>query len=251
MYKSLDGLEIPGFLFRPPAVVEGQCPVVVYPHGGPTSHYGDDWDGHAQYFLEKGYGWFAINFRGSTSYGLEFEHAEHGEWGVTDTEDCLAAHDYLSGLDWVDGSRIAIFGASYGSYMAVAALARDPKHRFRCGVAKYGDCDILTSWAQGDQAGVEDLERMMDHPSANRDAYHAGSPIHWVDDIERPLLIAHGELDERVSPKQSQELVDALRIHGKDFEYITYPTEGHGLLRKGPQVHFYQRLERFFDWYLM
>jgi dipeptidyl aminopeptidase/acylaminoacyl peptidase len=250
-YRSFDGLEIPGFLFRPAAADDGRRPVVVYAHGGPTSHYGDEWDGHAQYFLDKGYGWFAINFRGSTSYGLEFEHADHGVWGVADTEDCLAAHDYLAGLDWVDAARIAIFGASYGSYMALAALARDPQHRFACGIAKYGDCDILTSWAQGDRVGIEDLERMMGHPSENRDGYREGSPIHWAADVERPLLIAHGEQDERVHPKQSQQLVDALRRHGKTFEYVTYPTEGHGLLRRGPQVHFYQRLERFLDWYLM
>lgn len=250
-YPSLDGLEIPGFLFRPPAADHGRCPVVVYPHGGPTSHYGDEWDGHAQYFLDKGYGWFAINFRGSTSYGLDFEHAEHGKWGVADTDDCLAAYDYLVTLDWVDPDRVAIFGASYGSYLAVASLARDPQHRYACGVAKYGDCDILTSWAQGDQVGVEDLERMMGHPSANKAAYVAGSPFHHLADIERPLLIAHGELDDRVHPKQSEQLVTALRALDKTFEYVTYPTEGHGLLRRGPQVHFYERLERFLDWHLI
>ncbi len=250
-YRSFDGLEVPGFLFRPATADGGRCPVVVYPHGGPTSHYGDEWDGHAQYFLDKGYGWFAVNFRGSTSYGLDFEHAEHGRWGVADTEDCLAAYDYLAGLDWVDPGRIAIFGASYGSYMALAALARDPQRRFACGVAKYGDCDILTSWAQGDQVGIEDLERMMGHPSENREGYREGSPIHWVADIERPLLIAHGEQDERVHPKQSQQVTEALRRLGKTFEYVTYPTEGHGLLRRAPQIHFYERLERFLDWYLM
>lgn len=248
-FPSFDGLSIPAFLFRP--VGSGRRPVVVYPHGGPTSHYGDEWDGHAQYFLDKGYGWLAINFRGSTSYGRAFEHAEHGSWGVADTEDCLAAHDYLATLDWVDPTRIAIFGASYGSYLALAALARDPRHRYACGVAKYGDCDILTSWAQGDQVGIEDLERMMGHPSDNRSAYRDGSPVHWVADIDRPLLIAHGGRDVRVSPKQSEQLVKALTAHDKTFEYLTYPTEGHGLLRRAPQVHFYERLERFLDWYLM
>ena len=66
-------------------------------------------------------------------------------------------------LDWVDGERLGIFGASYGSYMALAAVTDDPEHRFRCAVAKYGDCDIVTSWAQGDRYGVQDLERMMGH----------------------------------------------------------------------------------------
>lgn len=249
-YRSHDGLQIPGRIFRPPDA-KGRCPVVVYPHGGPTAHYGDEWDGHAQYFIAKGYGWFAIDYRGSTSHGLEYEHANHGVWGVADTEDCLAAYDFVAGLDWVDPDRVAVFGASYGAYLAVAALARDPRHRFAAGIAKYGDSDILTSWAQGDQVGTDDLERMMKHPSEARAAYREGSPVHWVADIQRPLLVVHGELDERVSPQQSAELIQALRAYGKTFEYITYPTEGHGLLRRGPQIHFYQRLERFLDWYLL
>ena len=249
-YESSDGLSIHGFRFRPPgASAESPAPAVVYPHGGPTSAYTDAWDGHAQYFLDKGYAWFAINFRGSTSYGRTFERANHGVWGTADTEDCLAAADHLAGLDWVDGARIAIFGASYGSYMALCSLANDPQHRFACGVAKYGDCDILTSWAQGDRVGIEDLERQMGHPADARAAYRAGSPVHRVNDIERPLFVAHGEQDARVHPKQSEELVAALARHAKTYEYVTYPTEGHGLLRLGPQLHFYRRLERFLDWY--
>ncbi len=250
-YESFDGAEIHGFLFRPETALEARVPVVVYPHGGPTSAYTDGWDGHAQYFVEKGYAWLAINFRGSTGYGREFERANHGVWGVADTEDCLAAADYLAGLDWVDSSRIAIFGASYGAYMALASLARDPQQRFACGVAKYGDSDIATSWSQCDRGGREDLERMMGRPAENREAYRQGSPLWMVENIQRPILIAHGEKDEVVHPDQSEQLVAELRRLEKTYEYVTYPTEGHGLLRTGPQVHFYKRLERFLDWYLM
>ena len=252
VFASRDGLEIPGFLFRPrDASPDRPVPAVVHPHGGPTDAYGDVWDGHLQFFVDKGYAFLAPNFRGSTGYGRDFERANHDVWGVKDTWDCLAAADHLRTLDWVDGDRLAIFGASYGSYMALLSVTDDPEHRFRCAVAKYGDCDILTSWAQGDREGVQDLERMMGHPATNRAAYRAGSPIHRIGGIEAPLLIAHGERDERVSPRQSAELVAGLRRAGKTFEYVTYPTEAHGLLRAGPQVHFYRRLERFLDWYLI
>jgi dipeptidyl aminopeptidase/acylaminoacyl peptidase len=251
-YLSLDGMEVYGWLYRPAAAsAEHPCPAVVQPHGGPTSMTGDEWDGVAQYFLDKGYAWFAINFRGSTTYGREFERANHGVWGVSDTHDCLAAHDHLATLGWVDPTRVAIFGASYGSYMALHSVVDDPDNRFACAVAKYGDCDILTSWAQGDLVGRLDLERMMGHPRSARAEYTAGSPIHRIEHLEVPILIAHGELDERVSPNQSKELVEALRREGKQFEYITYPTEGHGLLRTEPFLHFHRRLERFLDWYLM
>jgi dipeptidyl aminopeptidase/acylaminoacyl peptidase len=248
-YRSEDGTEIEGFLFRPPST-GGQVPAVVYPHGGPTSVYGDEWDGHAQYFVDKGYAWLAINFRGSTTYGLSFERANHDDWGVGDTSDCVAAGRYLGGLDWVDPDRVAIFGASYGSYMALAALVH-PDNPFACGVAKYGDCDILTSWAQGDRAGVDDLERMMGHPSNNRQSYRAGSPIHDLDRLDRPILVAHGEQDARVHPLQAEELVAELRRLGKRYEYVTYPEEGHGFLLRDSQIDFYRRLERFLDWHLM
>jgi len=252
VFASRDGLEIPAMLFRPRDVSpERPVPAIVYPHGGPTDAYQDAWDGRLQYFVDKGYAWLAVNFRGSTGYGREFERANHDVWGVKDTWDCLAAADYLRTLDWVDGDRLGIFGASYGSYMSLLSVTDDPEHRFRCACTKYGDCDIVTSWAQGDREGVQDLERMMGPPSSNRAAYRAGSPIHRVEQIEAPLLIAHGERDERVSPRQSEELVAGLRRTGKTFEYVTYPTEAHGLLRAGPQLHFYRRLERFLDWYLM
>ncbi len=253
VFLSLDGTEIHGFLYRP-AGASADAPVaaIVYPHGGPTSYYGEEWDGHAQYFIDKGYVWFAINFRGSTSYGRDFERLNHNDWGVGDTQDCLAAADYLASLDWVDGDRLGIFGASYGSYMALLSVTDDPVYRFKLGVCKYGDCDIRSSWAQGDREGVQDLERMMGPPSSNRAAYAAGSPVLRLDHLRAPLLIAHGEQDIRVNPAQSEELVAELRrLGGKTFEYVTYPTEGHGLLRYDPQLHFYRRLERFFDWYLM
>jgi len=251
-YTSLDGLAVHGWLYRPAgAATDRRCPAVVYPHGGPTSATGDEWDGVAQYFIDKGYAWFAINFRGSTSYGLEFERANHGVWGVADTHDCLAAYDHLATLDWIDPTRVAIFGASYGSYMALHSVVDDPGDRFKCAVTKYGDCDILTSWAQGDLVGRLDLERMIGHPRLARAEYAAGSPIHRIEHLNVPILIAHGELDERVHPNQSKELVEALRREGKQFEYITYPTEGHGLLRPETFLHFYRRMERFLDWYLM
>lgn len=248
-YQSTDGLEVEGFLFRP-ADTSQPVPAVVYPHGGPTSAYADEWDGHAQYFIDKGYAWFAINFRGSTGYGLEFERANHDDWGVGDTNDCIAAGQFLQTLDWIDGDRLGIFGSSYGSYMALTALVH-PDNPFVCGVAKYGDCNILTSWAQGDRGGGDDLERMMGHPSRNRTGYEKGSPIHVISQLERPILIAHGEQDRRVHPKQSEELVAALKRLGATYEYVTYPTEAHGFLRREPQLHFYRRLERFLDWYLM
>ncbi len=246
-YKSLDGLEIEGFLFKPTGVSR-PVPVVVYPHGGPTDFYGDEWDGEAQHFIENGYGWLAINFRGSTSYGLEFERANHGDPGIGDAGDCVAAGQFLRTLDWVDPDRIAIFGPSYGAYLALASLVH-PENPFVCGVAKYGDFNLLTSWHQTDRVGRDDAVRLYGHPEENPDAYRAGSPIYGVPNLTAPILIAQGEKDPRVHLKQAEELVEALERHDKTYEYVTYPTEAHGLLNREPHLHFYRRLGRFLDWH--
>ena len=145
-FESFDGLEIPAFLMRPRgASPERPVPAVVYPHGGPTDCYADEWDGHAQYFVDSGYAWLAVNFRGSTGYGRDFERLGHGVWGVDDTKDCLAAADFLRTLEWVDGERLGIFGASYGSYMSLCAVTFDPEHRFRCAVLRHGAAACRTS----------------------------------------------------------------------------------------------------------
>lgn len=252
-YRSFDGVEVHGYLFRPSgASAEKPAPAVVYPHGGPISAYGDEWDGHAQYFVDKGYAWLAPNYRGSTGYGRDFERLLHGQVGVDDTKDCLAAADYLRTLDWVDGSRLAIFGASWGSFISLLAVTDDPEHRFRCAVCKYGDSNFLTSWSQGDRGGVHEAqENLAGSPAESRDAYERASGVHRLEQVEVPILVAHGEKDERVHPKQSEELVAGLERLGKTYEYVTYPTEAHGLLRAGPQIDFYRRLERFLDWYLL
>ena len=74
--------------------------------------------------------------------------------------------------------------------------------------------------------------------------------MHRLENITVPLLIAHGELDVRVHPGQSEELVGELRRLGKTLDYLTYPSEGHGFLRRAPFLDFSRRLDRFLDWYL-
>jgi dipeptidyl aminopeptidase/acylaminoacyl peptidase len=280
-FPSLDGLEIPGFLFRGAGIGEkgqgdegkrdkgkgirgkggrglgrlgtmsGAGAGIVYPHGGPTAQYALEWDPWAQYMLAKGYTILAPNYRGSTGYGLSFERGNYNSWGEGDTGDCLAAADFLSALEGIDRQRLAIYGGSYGGYMVTCCLAFDPQHRFACGVAKYGDCDMFTSWAQCEYTGREDLYRMMGHPATNRQGYQAASPITHAADIQAPVLIVHGLQDPYVPPMQSEELVEALRREDKTYEYVTYPDEGHGILRRVNLLDFYARMERFLDWYLL
>jgi dipeptidyl aminopeptidase/acylaminoacyl peptidase len=247
-YKSYDGLEIPAFLYRPE---KSNGAAIVYPHGGPKDQYGFFWDELAQYFTAKGYTYLAPNYRGSTGYGRDFERANYNDWGVGDTQDCLHAAKYLRTFNEVKADRIGIAGGSYGGYMTAASLSRDPEYLFACGVAKYGDSNLVSSWAQCEKRLRLYTEIFLGHPADNLEIYWKGSPITEVKNIQKPVLILHGLLDTVVPPEASEEWVEALRRAGKTYEYKTYDDEPHGFLRRENLQDVYERMERFLDWYLL
>ena len=189
-YKSFDGLEIPAFLYRPH---KPNGAAVVHPHGGPSSQYAFEWDVLAQYLVAKGYTFIAPNYRGSTGYGIPFEHANYNDWGGGDTRDCIAATKYLQSLPGIDPARIASMGGSYGGYMTMCVLARDLEYNFACGIAKYGDSNLLSSWAQCKRELRLYTEIFLGHPTKNRAVYQAGSPIDDFHNIRKPVLLLHGE----------------------------------------------------------
>ena len=247
-YTSFDGLEIPALLYRPRKPNQA---AILYPHGGPTEQYGYAWDILAQYFVAKGYTYLAPNYRGSTGYGVEYEHANYDQWGVGDAQDCLHGADFLADLPEVDSERIGILGGSYGGYMVACCLSRDPQYRFACGVSRYGDTNLLTSWAQCERITRLYTEMQIGHPAFNRKVYLDGSPIYQVENVQKPVLLLHGLEDQVVPPQASEEWVEALRRAGKTFEYKTYAGEPHGFLQRATQMDSYARIERFLDWYLM
>jgi dipeptidyl aminopeptidase/acylaminoacyl peptidase len=247
-YPSFDGQQISALLYKPP---KPNGAGIVHPHGGPSSQYVFDFDLLAQYLVAKGYTFIAPNYRGSTGYGVAFEQANYNDWGGGDMQDVLYAARYLHTLKWVDRQRLAIFGGSYGGYMAALCLARDPDYLFACGVSKYGDAHLESSWALCKRDLRIYSEMMLGKPGLNREAYVKGSPLLQVENIKRPLLLMHGLVDDVVPPESSEILVEALRRHGKVFEYKTYAGEPHGFLKRHTLLDAYERVERFLDWYLM
>ena len=246
-YKSFDGLEIPAFLFRP---AKSNGAAILYPHGGPTAQYGYEWDELAQYLTAKGYTYLAPNYRGSIGYGKTFERANQNDWGLGDAQDCLHGAKYLRGISGIEPDRIGIAGGSYGGYMAICCLSRDPDYLFACGISKYGDSNLVSSWAQCEKRLRLYTEIFLGHPAANRAIYQKGSPIAEVRNVQKPMLILHGLLDSIVPPEASEEWVEALKRHDKVFEYKTYGDEPHGFLRRENLYDAYERMERFLDWYL-
>jgi dipeptidyl aminopeptidase/acylaminoacyl peptidase len=247
-YKSYDGMEIPAFLYRPE---KSNGAAILYPHGGPKDQYGLAWDEFAQYFTAKGYTYLAPNYRGSIGYGREFERANYNDWGVGDTQDCLFGAKYLRSIKNISPDKVAITGGSYGGYLTINALSRDPEYLFACGIAKYGDSNLISSWAQCEKRLRLYTEIFLGHPSTNSDIYLKGSPISDAKAIQKPVLILHGLLDTVVPPEASEEWVEALRREGKTFEYKTYADEPHGFLRRDNHFDAYERMERFLDWYLL
>jgi dipeptidyl aminopeptidase/acylaminoacyl peptidase len=247
-YKSADGLEIPAFLYKPKRPNHAG---ILHPHGGPSSLYAAEWDVLAQYLVAKGYTFLAPNYRGSTGYGVQFEHANYNDWGKGDTQDCLHGAKFLHTIPGIDPARLAVFGGSYGGYLTVCSLSRDPEYLFACGIAKYGDSNLVSSWAQCSRELRLYTEIFLGHPARNRQVYLDGSPVRDVANVRKPVLILHGLLDDVVPPEASEEWVEALRTHGKTFEYKTYSDEPHGFLRRDNQLDVYERIERFLDWYLL
>jgi dipeptidyl aminopeptidase/acylaminoacyl peptidase len=247
-YKSFDGLDIPAFLYKPET---SNGAAIVYPHGGPKDQYGYIWDELAQYFTAKGYTYLAPNYRGSTGYGKQYERLNYDSWGVGDTQDCLQAAKFLRSFKEIRPESIGIAGGSYGGYMTICSLSRDPDYLYACGVSKYGDSNLVSSWALCEKRLRLYTEIFLGHPSVNYGYYLKGSPIAEVANVQKPVLILHGLLDTIVPPESSEEWVEALKRHDKVFEYKTYDDEPHGFLRRENLYDVYERMERFLDWYLL
>ncbi len=247
-YFSYDGLEIPALLYRP-STPNGAA--VVEPHGGPADQSTFGWEILAQYFVAKGYTWLAPNYRGSTGYGVAFEHANYNNWGMGDTQDCLHGAKFLRGLPGIASDRIAIYGASYGGYMVACCLSRDPDFAFTCGICKFGDANLFSSWALANRSTRLYTEMQIGHPARNSQTYIDASPIYQTKNIEAPVLILHGLLDDIVPPESSEEWVEELKREGKTFEYKTYADEPHGFFKRETNLDVYARVERFLDWHLI
>ncbi len=247
-YRSFGGLEISATLYKPD---KPNRAAIVYAHGGPREQFGMDWDPFIQYLVAKGYTFLAINYRGSTGYGRDFEHLNDNDWGGGDTQDCLYAARYLSGLDWIDFGRLAIMGPSYGAYLVSCVLSRDPDYQYSCGIYLYGDADPLNSWALTERNTRLYTEMQIGTPADNWSVYYEGSTINQVNNIRKPVLILHGLEDDVVPPLSSEQWVEELRKANKTFEYKLYAGESHGFLKRVNILDAYTRMERFLDWYLM
>ena len=247
--RARDGLRVEGTLWRPTAATGkrgGQrVPTVIYPHGGPTWQSFRSFQPFKLLLAKEGFALLDVDFRGSTGYGRDFRHANHGEWGHGDVHDLIDAAHWAQEQPWSDG-RLAIFGGSYGGYMALCALVEEPD-LWSAGVDLYGDSEIAESFRHGDRPGRLDLKKMMGTPddAARAEVYRRGSPLYGAERIQAPLLILHGRKDKRVVPLMTERMVEVLQIEDKVHEVHWYDDEGHGWERRENRRDAFERILKF------
>lgn len=246
-YPARDGLEIPAYLTLPPGREPKGLPLVILPHGGPYDVRDElDFSAEVQFLANRGYVVLQPNYRGSGGYGKPFYQRGEGQWGRAMQDDLDDGMDWLAKEGIVDPHRVCVSGSSYGGYAALWAATRNPE-RYRC-AASY--------------AGVSDVERQLKYQVGHlRNRYRKDwqntvqgsgdfdlgtiSPLQQVARLKVPVLVGHGEDDQRVPPKQSSLYVAALKKAGKTFEYYGYPGEGHGLYDEAHRTDWLERLDAF------
>jgi dipeptidyl aminopeptidase/acylaminoacyl peptidase len=246
-YTARDGLQIHGYVTFPPGVERRDLPALLDVHGGPWAR--DDWgyDPEAQWMANRGYVCIQVNFRGSTGYGKAFGNAGDKQWGRAMHTDLLDAVDHVVARGWVDRSRVAVYGGSYGGYAALAGAAFSPDV-FRCAVDIVGPSNLLTLLASVPEYWKPQIAFMhtkVGDPETERDMLWERSPLSRVDDIRIPVLVAQGRNDPRVKVAEAEQIVGALREKGIDHEYLLFEDEGHGLARPENRERFYAAAERF------
>lgn len=250
-YRSFDGKYINGFLYVPPGFDQpgAKFPALVEVHGGGTNLYRNGFNAIEQSFAQKGYIVLAINFRGSSGFGREFQDLSTLDWGGGQAHDAAMAAAYLRTLPEATG-KVGIYGYSYGGMMAMAAAVRHPA-AFDAVVAMAGIYDPVLAYAGRDRVGK--LFTELGHggsPTKNPDAYAKSASITRVANLRAPVLAMHGEADVRVPFNQLAALTKALRAHNKVFETHSYPGEPHGFRKLANRVDLYTRSQQWFERYL-
>ena len=252
-FRSYDGLEVPGILYRPrEASAFNPVPAIVYVHGGPGGQSRRGYNATVQHLVNNGYAVYAINNRGSSGYGKTFFHLDDKKHGDVDLKDVVASKAFLQGLDWVADDRIGIIGGSYGGFMTAAALAFEPQ-AFDAGVNIFGVTNWVRTlksippwWASAREALYDE----MGDPETDEQRHRAISPLFHASNIVKPMLVVQGANDPRVLQVESDELVAAVKANGVPVEYLLFPDEGHGFLKKTNRIAASEAYLEFLDTHL-
>lgn len=249
-YPSFDDLDIPAWLYLPRGGTPGkQTPVVVYVHGGPESQTRPGFSAVYQYFLHRGYAILAPNVRGSTGYGKTWSHLDDVRRRLDAVSDLEYGARWLQESGYVDPRRIAVVGASYGGFMVLSTLARQPE-LWAAGVDIMGIANFETFLLN--TAPWRRRLREVEYGSLEHDLdfLREISPLYHAHRIQAPLMVIHGANDPRVPVGEAEQIVGAVRRRGLPVEYLRFEDEGHGLVKLPNRVRAYSAVGDFLDRHL-
>lgn len=245
-WESFDGRRIPGWLALPrgpqPA---GGYPAIMWVHGGPVGQARPNFRPDIQMLLAQRFAVLLPNVRGSSGYGRAYIESDDVERRLDSVTDLAHGRHWLAAHPAIDGERIGIMGQSYGGFMVMSAITEHPE-LWRAAVNYYGIADFVTLLA-GTGAWRRN-HRASEYGDPERDAelFARISPIHRVDRIRAPVLIAHGTRDPRVPIGESEQFVRALQERQKKVTYETFDYAGHGFIRPDDRCRIYRAVAEFF-----
>ena len=244
-YRSFDGHYIQGFLYLPEAARNGGiCPTLVQAHGGGTNSYLAGPNLFEQYLASKGFVVLAVNYRGGSGFGREFQDLGDEDWLNEQALDPGAAADWLRRQPFASG-KVGIYGYSYGGMQTMAAITRTPEE-FDAAAPMAGIYSARRTFAHQDRLGrVFTVDGHGGLPDERPEIYDKTETLARIGNITAPVLIQHGELDVRAPFLNFELAVAAFEEHGIEYEAHTYP-EGHGFADPENRIALYRRVEEFF-----
>ncbi len=253
-YPSFDGLEIPAIYYKPLAATrKNKVPALVWVHGGPGGQTMPYYNPIIQYLVNHGYAVLGVNNRGSSGYGKSFYKMDDRNHGDKDLKDCIWGKKWLQAQDYIDTAKIGIIGGSYGGFMTMAAMTSAPEE-FKVGVNLFGVTNWLRTlksippyWASFRDALYTE---MGDPFTADSVRLYNISPLFHGGNVKNPVMVLQGSNDPRVLQVESDEMVEAIKAAGVPVEYVIFPDEGHGFVKKENEIKAYSQILEFLDKYL-
>ncbi|MBL8699175.1 MAG: S9 family peptidase [Alphaproteobacteria bacterium] len=245
-WRSTDGLEIQGWLYR--AKAKPAKGLVVQIHGGPTAHAEARISPFVQFMTYSGFDVLEPNYRGSTGFGLAYREAiKKTYWGGLEQDDIRTGIEHLIREGIATPGRVGVTGTSYGGYSSWCAITRWPRETVAAAAPICGMTDLVVDY----ETTRPDLrpyseEMLGGAPAQVPDRYRERSPVHFVANIKGALLIVQGERDPNVTPANVREVRAALDAAGIAHEMLAFADEGHGIARPKNQRVLYARLASFF-----
>lgn len=219
------GVPVPIWLHLPAMRTDGSPPLLVRAHPGPTSQARPRLDPDVQFFTSRGFAVADVDYRGSTGYGRVYRQALSHLWGIADADDCITAARWLTVTGRADPARTVISGASAGGFTALRALILSDV--FAAATCVSGIVDLLEFRKRTHKFQHHELDRLIGPLPASLQIYENRSPSNLVDQIDRPVFLAHG-LDDPVVPVATvQAIAKALHLRGTPLMARFLEQEGH------------------------